>query len=241
MNESKRVAERRERLEALRSRSRNAKKVDFSKMAEADPRMAKVNGPASDADEAGGLLARLQGAGGKPQIERMLEFLTFDGPGAKMIPGTAVNKERLKRLLQFINVRSQEKDVPKWVSQVRRILGSAGAKTMIDDLETDKVNDLMKFLRSRTGENGADQGRRTAAEPVGEKSGGGVEIRLAALEQSMKELLDRIAGINEQLTAIRSELARQAQDGPSTAGKRADASLNGEPVANWFDETMEDR
>jgi len=232
--------DRQQRLKALRTKHQGAKKIDFSGMREA----AAGDGPAPGGPANGNLMSNLLNGqtdtDNRPPVDRILEFLTDKSPGAALIPGTEVSKERLKRFLQFVKMRIQDGDAPKWAEQLRRLLGGrSGEIGSVADLKPADVNKLVSFLRGRT-----EQG---AAGPATDAGAPGAtddnpDQRLQQIEQALRSLLELTGRIDRRLNELHGELTRLKQFDRRTERKARATGIDedAEPLNTWFDDLVED-
>lgn len=275
MNNNDDTRARRERLRALRSKYRGVRKNDIP----VDP-----NEPPSGDEDRNGEKSfvprgprnrqRFKGqqkgawAGGRKRIaERMLDFLLEKSPGAKMIPGTPVNKDRLKRVIQFITIRTREDNPPKWVMYFHRILSRSGPVSSVDDVSPDLINQIVHFLRQRVdGENASarglspapssvlspeqeEHGDRGADEEARDSRNEDEDTRLSRIEQSVEELREMTGRLFQQFSAALDDNDHLAEhessdehdsDGEESGKEDSSSKRKGEGLEDWFDNFVED-
>jgi hypothetical protein len=236
--------DRQRRLEALRKKQpQGAKKIDFSEMRKAAAATGRPSGGQANGNLMKSLLNGQDGADNRPPVDRILEFLTDQTPGAELVPGTEVSKERLKRFLQFVKMRIQDGNAPKWADQLRRLLGGPSGKIgSVSDLEPADVNRLVGFLRGRTDQGGGAPAAADAGGAVTTAVDGDLDQRLKQIEQALRSLLELTGKMNRRLDEMHGELTRLKKLDRRIERKARAAGIDedAEPLNTWFDDLVED-
>lgn len=275
MNGSDDTRERRERLQALRSKYRGIRKTDIpvdpsdlpSDDEDRDGEKSIVPMKSRDRQKSKGQAKGAWAGGRKRLAERMLEFLLEKNPGAKMIPGTPVNKDRLKRVIQFITIRTREDNPPKWIRYFHRILNRSGPVSSVDDVSPDLINQIVHFLRQRVDGDKAtarglspapssvlsseqeEDGDRGAEEDAWDSPDDDEEGRLLRIEQSVEELREMTGRLFRQFSAALDDNDHLAEHESSEEHDSVDedsgeedpsSKRKGEALGDWFDNFVED-
>lgn len=238
MDKPEDVEARRNRLQALRGKYQGRQTSELPKREELnlpENLRSRLSRPENAFSPTGKIMGN-RTPSPRALAKRLLDFITYAESDTEMIQGTPVNKNRIKRVIQIVNMKSNQGNSPRWAKRFQKILNSIGPIYSINDLTPEKANRIVLFLERRASiSNGRESIPRQSPSPNGEMPNpdelayqtaevgqpapeiyAGIEHRLTRIEESLKAVQNATGFLSRKITS--------AQD-PETAANDEEAAL----------------